>query len=64
MKEAGYETEIVSGVTSFRAAARLEMDIASKAQQIHIITGFLSDRGGAAASRHRKHEAQEEVFRK
>ena len=51
VKEAGYETEIVSGVTSFcAAAARLEMDIASKAQQIHI--GFLSDRGGAAASRH------------
>ena len=38
VKEAGYETEIVSGVTSFcAAAARLEMDIASKAQQIHII---------------------------
>ena len=37
VKEAGYETEIVSGVTFFCRCSWLEMDIASKAQQIHII---------------------------
>lgn len=38
VKELGYETQIVSGVPSFcAAAARLNTEIARKAEQIHII---------------------------
>ena len=38
LREAGYQTEIVSGIPSFcAAAARVQMGIGEKAEQIHIV---------------------------
>ena len=53
VEAAGYETEIVSGITSFCAvAARLNMGLVEKAEPLHVIPASYQIEEAPEAARH------------